>query len=92
MPFFLGFEEEGFWLWCGDEGVATGDEGWAGCLVDVAAAPEITPDGDPTVFDGDDKGDLGRGELGPLVSISREVDFERSFNGLEARAFCRTPF
>ena len=38
------------------------------------------------------RGDLVRGELGPLRSVSREVNSKRAFDGLEAKAFCRTPF
>ena len=30
--------------------------------------------------------------MGPLESVSREVNSERSFDGLEAWAFCCTPF
>ena len=58
--FFLAFEEEGFGLWGGGKGVATGDEGWAGCLASVTTAPDVAPDGDPTVFNDDDRGDLAR--------------------------------
>ena len=92
FPFFLAFKDEGFGLWGGDEGVATGDDGWAGCLDVAAAAPEVTPDEDPTIFDRDERGNLGKGELSPLWNVSREVDSERSFDGLETQAFWRTPF
>ena len=84
FPFFLAFEDECFGLWGGDEGVATGDEGWAGYLAGVVAVPEVALDRDPTIFDGDDRCDLGRGDLDPFGSISREVEFDRSFDGLEA--------
>ena len=84
FPFFLVFEEDGFELWGGGEGVAIRDEGCASCLGGVPAATEVRPDEEPIVFDGDNRGDLGRGELGLLGSVSREVDSESSFNGLEA--------
>ena len=61
-------------------------------MAGVAATPEVASDEDPTVFDGDDRGDLGRGELGPLGSVPRDAESERSFDGLKVVAFCCTPF
>ena len=68
-------------------------------MAGVATAPEVAPDEEPTIFDGNDRGDLGRRELGPLESFSRDVDSKTSFDGLEAFgpcplewAFCPMPF
>ena len=89
--FFLAFEEEGFGLQGRGEVVATWDEGWPGCLVGVAAAPEVALDEDPIAFEGDESGDFNRGELRPLGSVSSEVDSEKSLVGLVAWAFCLLP-
>ena len=62
------------------------------CSVDVAAALEVAIDGDPFVFDGEESGDFGNGELDPLGSVSREVKSKRSLVGLMACAFCLIPF
>ena len=59
---FLEFDEEGFGFFGAEESVATGDEGWASCLVGVATSPEVTTDEDPIVFDGEEIGDLGECE------------------------------
>ena len=83
----LAFEEEGFRFSGGDEGVVTRDEGWASCLDGVVATPKVAPDEDPTVFYGDERGDLGKGELGPLESVLREVNSKRSLISLVAQAF-----
>ena len=84
FPFFLSFEAEGFGFKGGDEGVAIGDD-LTGYLVSVTA------DRDPIVFDGEESGDFSNRELGPLGSISKEVESERSFIGLVARAFLLIP-
>ena len=52
----------------------------------------VAVEGDPIVFDGEDKGNFSNGELGPLRSVSREVESKRSLSGLTARAFCLIPF
>ena len=70
----------------GEEGVAIGDEGWASCLVGVAATLEVATNGEPTVFDGEE-----RGKLGPLKSVSADIDWERSFISFMARAFYHMP-
>ena len=56
-------------------------------MAGVAVAPEVVLDGDAIVFEGDENGDFGRGELGPLGNVSSEVDSKRTLVGLEARAF-----
>ena len=91
FPFFLSRVAKGFGLVGGEDDVATGGA-LVCCLAGVAAAPNVAAEGDPIVFQGEDKGDFGNGELGPLGSVSREVESERSFNGLTARAFCLIPF
>ena len=83
----MAFKEDGFGLWGRGEAIATGDEGWVGCFAGVATTPEVAPDEDPIVFKGDERGDFDRGELGPLGSVSSEVDSERSLVGLEAQDF-----
>ena len=75
----------------GDEGVATGDD-WTDCLVVVTTTPEVAIVGDPIIFDGKESGDFGNGELGPLKRVSKEVESERSFTSLVARAFLLIPF
>ena len=67
VPFILDFEEKGFGFFGGDDGVVTKEDGWVGCSVGVAATPEVTRDGE-------ERGNLGRGELVPLGSVSVEVD------------------
>ena len=71
--FFLDFEEEGFGLFGGEDGVATGEENWSGCLVGDATTPKVATDGEPITFDGEERGDLDRGDLGWLGSISVDV-------------------
>ena len=72
-------------------GDATREEGWtdyfAGVVATFAGAER-----DPIVFDGEERGDFGNGELGPLGKVSIEVESERSLVGLTARAFCLIPF
>ena len=88
---FLSLEADGFGLVAGDEGVAT----WGDlvcCLAGVAAAPDVVAEGDPIIFDGEERGDFGNGELGPLEKVSREVESKRSLIGLMAQAFCLIPF
>ena len=68
-----------------DEGIAIGDN-WAGYLGGVTKAPKVATDGDPIVFDGEESGDFGNGELSPFRSFSKEVELERFFTSLVARA------
>ena len=70
---------------------ATGEDGWADCFAGVVAAPAVATDGDPIVFDGEDKADFGSKELEPLGSVSREVESERSLSGLTTRVFALSP-
>ena len=87
----MDFEEEGFGFFGGEEGVATGDEGYTGCSTNVTVTLEVVTDREPTIFDGEEIDYLGRGNLGPLESVSVEVDWERSFIGLVAQAFYCMP-
>ena len=75
----------------GEDGVATGGA-LVCCLASVVAAPDVAVEGDPIVFDAEDRGDFGNGELGPLGSVSREVESKRSLSGLIAWVFCLIPF
>ena len=70
----MAFEEEGFGLLGGDKGATIGGEGCTGCLVGVASDPEVAPDENPIIFDGEERGDLGKGELEPLGRVSAKVD------------------
>ena len=53
----------------------------------VATASEVATDGDPIVFDGEEKVDFGNRELGLLRKVSKKVESKRSFSGLMAQAF-----
>ena len=70
----MDFEKKGFKFLGGNDVVATGEDGWACCLVGVTETLEVRTDGESTIFDGEKTGDLGRSELGPLKSVSVEVD------------------
>ena len=67
----------------GEEGVAIGVDVLC-CLADVAAAPNVTAEGEPVVFDGEDRGDFDNGDMDLLGRMSSEVESVRSFNGLTA--------
>ena len=72
-------------------GVAT--RGDLACyLASVAIALGVASDEDPIIFYGKKSGDFDNWGLGPLGSVSREVESKRSFTGLTARAFFLVPF
>ena len=52
---------------------ATKESSWAGYLVGNAAILDVATDGEAIVFDGQESGDLGRGELGWLRNVLDEV-------------------
>ena len=72
MTFFLDHEEEGFDYFNGETD-ATGEESWSNCLVRDPATPDVATDGDAIFFNGEERGDLGRGEFGWLDNVSEEV-------------------
>ena len=76
FPFLFGSWGRGLW--------ALAFKGCAGHLASVATAPEVVPNRDAIIFEGDERGDFGREELGPLESVSSEVYLERSLVVLEA--------
>ena len=45
------------------------------CLADVVVAPNLVAEGDPIVFDGEERGDFGNGDVGPLGRVSSEVEY-----------------
>ena len=92
LPFVFAIEDKGFGFVGGEMGDATGEDGWANYFVGVVATPTIATEGDPIIFDGDDRGDFDNGEFGPLGNVSTEVESERSLSGLTARAFLLIPF
>ena len=65
----------------GEDGVATGGP-LVCCLASVVVALDIVVEGDPIVFDGEDKGDFCSEELGPLGNVSTEVKSETFLVGL----------
>ena len=75
----------------GENGDVTGVYGWANCFASVEATLAITIEGDSFDFDGEERGDFSKGELGPLGKVSAKVDSERSLRGLTALGFCLIP-
>ena len=73
FPFFLDLEGDGFNLFGGDNGVATGEEYWLDCLDGDPTTLEVATDGEAIIFEGEEKGDLGKGKAGWLDNISIKV-------------------
>ena len=72
MCFFLDREGEG--LECfGIKAIATGEDGWSDGLVGCPETSDVATNGKPIVFDNDESGDLGRGEVKWLRNVSDEV-------------------
>ena len=71
--FFLDLEGDGFDCFSGEDGVATGEEGWPGCLAGDAATLDVATNGEAIIFKGEESGDLGKGELGWLGNVSNKV-------------------
>ena len=72
-------------------GDAIGVDGWTDCFAGVEATLAIAKDGNSFDFDGEERGDFEKGELGPLGIVSNKVESKRSLVGLTARAFCLIP-
>ena len=73
FPFFFDLEGDGFNFFGGEDGVATREGGWSGCLAGDIATPDVATDREANVFDGEESSDLGRGKLGWLGNVSDEV-------------------
>ena len=72
-------------------GDATEVDGWADCFSGIEAALAIATEGDSFHFDGEERGDFDKGELGPLGKVSNEVESQRSLVGLTTLVFCLIP-
>ena len=69
----MDLEGDGFGFFGGDDGVATGERGWSDCLAGDPPTTEVATDGEVVVFEGEERGDLGRGEAVWLDNVLVEV-------------------